>query len=1590
TGSTTLEKTFTVSSTSPDYILNFKWMLHNDETAGSDRTLVVNVYQDGNLYATQSLSGFDSWTSASAIRLVHGEIDHTYTVDWVYSDSGTSQDAANTAWVDEVTIAPPAEAFEYPAGSILPLPVEYINDASHPWVNQNTVSFDDGGFAAQASDVSGGTTTLKRDITINATDPDAILSFNWMLHNDETAGSDRTLVVNVYQDGNLYATQSLSSFDAWISSSPITLAAGHTYNVQWLYADTGTSNDPANTAWIDTVTVTPVTSNTAFDYFGAPAPIPAEYTNDATNPWVNQDAVAYDTGGCAIQAGAVYDSNTSSITRTVDLTAAGADATLNFAWKTSTGNKQLKVEVRDGSGNLVSEESIGGGADWAQNTPIVLAKGSIYTITWTYTNSDPVSGDTDTAWIDNINIQGRIYMDFQGSNDYVGVNNIAVGSNWTMGAWFNFPPPEATGGWNTLFRGTSYHHIIIQRSNMHLGLYKSGFKDSGFDMSTLSSGWHYVTAVGSGGNSTTFYIDGVQAGNVVAYEATDNLTSIGNYSGGGQQFGAIDEVAIYNRVLTQEEVQALMANGPTENTNGLLAYYSFEDGTAADNSGNGYNGTIYGSPSPMDPVGITPRVETFSHPSGWTTSLPAGYTTDSANPWTDQNTVSYDADGFAAQAGSVYGTGENDYSYIEKGNLDLTTATTDSILNFNYNIYNADGQTDRALSVVVAQEGGSTTTYTLGTAGSWQAADTITLAKGFVYTIKWVYRKDSNGGDAGKTAWVDNIVITPVFSVTTFNYTTGMTIPIPAGYMNDTVNPWVNQNTTAYDANGFALQAPDISGATSTFGRDVTIDAADSDALLNFKWMLQDDGSGRSLTLNVYQDGNLYATQSISSYDTWVAASSITLTAGHAYSIQWVYADTDTSANHTQTAWVDEVSVAPVAIPIAFEYPVGTTIPIPAVYMNDTVNPWVNQNTTAYDTNGFALQAADVSGTTTTLGRDITINATDTDAVLSFRWRLHNDETTGSDRTLVVNVYQDGNFVTPYATQSISAFDAWTSSLPIALAAGHTYNIRWVYGDAGTSKDATSTAWVDNIVVATEGTFDYPAGTAVPIPAEYANDATNPWINQNVVAYDEGGFAAQVADVSNGTETTLERVVTIDATDVNPYYLLNFKWMLHDDGSGRSFKVNVYQDGNFAATYATQTLSGFDAWSSAAVTLVSGHTYNIRWVYSDADASTDAANTAWLAKVTVDAPGAFDYPAGMTAPIPAEYTNDTANPWINQATMAYEVNGFAVKAADVSNGSQTTLERVVTINAEDPSSILNFKWMLHDDGSGRSLTVNVYQDDDFTTPYATQSISSFDTWSSAASVILTSGHTYTIRWVYSDADASTDAVNTAWVANVNIASKAYLNFNGSNNYVRVSNNTALNPSTITMSAWIKTSTKDSTWRRIIDKAYNNGYVLCMVGDSSGKVSVQINGKSVNGTTNVADNNWHFVTGTYDGSNIRIYVDGALQGTYAYTGTITSNAYDLAIGINQSTSAGSEAFKGNIDEVSIYNRALSQTEIQALMANRPTSNPDGLVAYYSFDDGTAIDNSGNGYDGTVNGASAALDRMIYDDFKPNPFKPLNPL
>ena len=86
------------------------------------------------------------------------------------------------------------------------------------------------------------------------------------------------------------------------------------------------------------------------------------------------------------------------------------------------------------------------------------------------------------------------------------------------------------------------------------------------------------------------------------------------------------------------------------------------------------------------------------------------------------------------------------------------------------------------------------------------------------------------------------------------------------------------------------------------------------------------------------------------------------------------------------------------------------------------------------------------------------------------------------------------------------------------------------------------------------------------------------------------------------------------------------------------------------------------------------------------------------------------------------------------------------------------------------------------------------------------------------------------------------------------------------------------------------------------------------------------------TREIADTNWHHVAVTRSGSTISFYIDGLDAGTATQTGGSANNSIPIRIGTDGPTWDPSSLFQGSIDEVRIYNRALSAAEIRSLNAS----------------------------------------------------------
>ncbi len=153
-----------------------------------------------------------------------------------------------------------------------------------------------------------------------------------------------------------------------------------------------------------------------------------------------------------------------------------------------------------------------------------------------------------------------------------------------------------------------------------------------------------------------------------------------------------------------------------------------------------------------------------------------------------------------------------------------------------------------------------------------------------------------------------------------------------------------------------------------------------------------------------------------------------------------------------------------------------------------------------------------------------------------------------------------------------------------------------------------------------------------------------------------------------------------------------------------------------------------------------------------------------------------------------------------------------------------------------------------------------------------------------------------------------------------------------NNFIEVSDNNALDLGSedFTLHAWVSSSNSTDLQRIISKGSYigSDGYMIRT--SASGQIVVEINGTLLlTSNTSVTDGSWHMVTVTIDrDGDVSIYIDGSLDisTTTNTTSLDPSNTTPLRIGTHN---VNQEPFYGEIDDVRIYNRVLTEPEIQDL-------------------------------------------------------------
>jgi Leucine-rich repeat (LRR) protein len=224
-----------------------------------------------------------------------------------------------------------------------------------------------------------------------------------------------------------------------------------------------------------------------------------------------------------------------------------------------------------------------------------------------------------------------------------------------------------------------------------------------------------------------------------------------------------------------------------------------------------------------------------------------------------------------------------------------------------------------------------------------------------------------------------------------------------------------------------------------------------------------------------------------------------------------------------------------------------------------------------------------------------------------------------------------------------------------------------------------------------------------------------------------------------------------------------------------------------------------------------------------------------------------------------------------------------------------------------------------------------------------------------------------------------------------------LSLDGSGDYVRLPDESLFDFSddAFTVEVWFRSDNFSQDWQAIVNKGDNTWRLQRTENTDYLTFDTNHDGFSDHilcGHIPVNDNQWHHAAAVFDGTYKYLYVDGVLDCKRSVPNAIETDDNDVTIGHN--VDKPTRDFKGEIDEVRIWNRALSIEEIGTRMMAPLVVESRDLLALYRFDAtnvSSAYDNSGLAQHAEFVGAAALVESAAFVPVKPADFTviPVNP-
>ena len=227
---------------------------------------------------------------------------------------------------------------------------------------------------------------------------------------------------------------------------------------------------------------------------------------------------------------------------------------------------------------------------------------------------------------------------------------------------------------------------------------------------------------------------------------------------------------------------------------------------------------------------------------------------------------------------------------------------------------------------------------------------------------------------------------------------------------------------------------------------------------------------------------------------------------------------------------------------------------------------------------------------------------------------------------------------------------------------------------------------------------------------------------------------------------------------------------------------------------------------------------------------------------------------------------------------------------------------------------------------------------------------------------------YNFEGDFVDENSNNDAVgkNGASFDTGNSGMGQTLNLDGVNDYVEAPDSSTLSyvGNEITISAWIKQSSANDHQiilsKPVSSSVHQSPYFAYSIHFLNGLyprfwITTSGSPKFVQSYQSLSVGIWHHIVGVYDGSSVKIYVDGVLKGSSPASGNLNIYPTPLRIGTNGGLS---EFFDGQIDDIKIYERALNSSEVSELYLGHSSTIYSLNVTKSGTGSGTV---TGNGID-----------------------------